>query len=138
MPPCTVVERLPDAETYNRLRGSVGWATYEADTIEHCLAQSRYCVCAALGDGEIIGMARVVGDGGLVCYIQDVIVLPQWQRRGIGRAMMDKVMAFVDEHAAPGAVIGLMAALGKEAFYRRYGFTVRPDARFGPGMHLRR
>ncbi|MHA2268263.1 MAG: GNAT family N-acetyltransferase [Promethearchaeota archaeon] len=59
------------------------------------LQGSLYCVCAEL-NGEIIGMVRVIGDSGLYFYIQDVIVLPQYQKRGIGMLLMKKVMNFLD------------------------------------------
>jgi ribosomal protein S18 acetylase RimI-like enzyme len=41
-------------------------------------------------------MVRVIGDSGLYFYIQDVIVLPQYQKRGIGMLLMKKVMNFLD------------------------------------------
>jgi len=59
----------------------------------------------------------------LVYYVQDVIVAPDHQRRGIGTRMMDKVMAYVGAHARHNSIVGLMAAKGKEPFYLRYGFA---------------
>ena len=79
-------------------------------------------------------MARVVGDGGLVFYVQDVIVLPEFQGRGIGAQLMEKVMAYIEGHAHHNTIIGLMSAIGKEAFYERYGFVKRPAEKYGPGM----
>lgn len=38
---------------------------------------------------ELLGMARVIGDGGLFYYIQDVIFIPEYQRQGIGTQLMD-------------------------------------------------
>ncbi len=83
----SLVEKLPTAGEYNRLRHSAGWGLHTEDAIQRCLPNSLYCVCAELA-GECIGMARVVGDGGLVYYIQDVIVLPAYQGMGIGTALM--------------------------------------------------
>ena len=130
-----LVETLPNATDYNRLRQAVGWGAYEEGQIEASLPRSLYGVCVYL-DGSVVGMARVVGDDGLVFYIQDVIVLPDHQRRGIGRRMMDKVMAYIRAHAHHNSVVGLMAAKGKEPFYQQYGFTPRPTDRLGCGMTL--
>jgi hypothetical protein len=47
---------------------------------------------------------------------------------------MNRVMKFINENAAVGAVVGLMAAKGKESFYEKYGFCKRPDENFGAGM----
>jgi hypothetical protein len=64
---CQIVEKLPAPEEYNQLRQSVGWGIYECDVILQALPNSLYCVCA-VSDGEIIGMARTIGDGG-IAYI---------------------------------------------------------------------
>jgi ribosomal protein S18 acetylase RimI-like enzyme len=130
-----IVEKLPTPEEYNQLRQSVGWGSYERDVILQALPNSLYCVCAAL-NGEIIGMARIIGDSGIAYYIQDVIVKPDYQRQGIGTQLMNKIMEFIRAHANNNSVIGLMAVKGKEAFYTRYGFTVRPDDRLGSGMTM--
>lgn len=61
-------------------------------------------------------MARVIGDGGMTSYVQDVIVEPAHQGQGIGGQQMGRVMAYIGAHAVPGAVVGLMAAAGKEGF----------------------
>jgi GNAT superfamily N-acetyltransferase len=130
---CTIVEKLPGPEEYNFLRHAVGWGTYRKDVIEKSLPNSLYCVCAFVMD-ELVGMARVVGDDGLVYYVQDVIVVPDCQRQGIGAQLMERIMSYIETHASQNSVIGLMSARGKEAFYEKYGFTNRPNDRFGSGM----
>jgi GNAT superfamily N-acetyltransferase len=132
---CTVEERLPSAQEYNWLRSLVGWGTYEESVIEAALPQSLYCICALL-DGQLVGMARIIGDGGMVYYIQDVIVVPACQRQGIGTQMMARIMAYVRAHAHHNSIVGLMAAKGKDAFYAKYGFTYRPNDQMGPGMTM--
>jgi GNAT superfamily N-acetyltransferase len=129
----SIVERLPSPADYNRVRELVGWGTYDEDVIAGSLPQSLYCVCAEI-EGEVVGMARVIGDGGMVFYVQDVIVVPGHQRRGIGTQMMDRAMAYVAAHAYHNSIVGLMAAKGKEAFYIRYGFVARPTDTLGAGM----
>ena len=126
-----LIERPPTATEYRRLRRAVGWNDLEDASIELGLAGARYsCVLAV--DADVVGCGRVVGDGGLYFYLQDVIVLPELQGRGLGAAIMDAILRYLDEAAAPGAFVGLMAAQGAEGFYRRYGFERRPDDR--PGM----
>jgi len=128
-----IVEKLPSATQYNRLRAAVGWGVYDEAVIERALPNTLYCLCAFV-DGELVGMARVIGDGAMVYYIQDVIVLPVYQRQGIGTQMMDRVMGYIRAHASHNTIIGLMAASGKEAFYENYSFTRRPTERLGAGM----
>ena len=135
LPSYQVTESLPSPADYNRLRAAVGWGTYDEAVIATFLPHSLYCACAVT-DGQVIGMARVIGDGGLVFYIQDVVVAPEQQGEGVGAALMERVMAYLTAHAHPGTIVGLMAAAGKEGFYERYGFTRRPTERLGAGMTL--
>ncbi|MBN1429804.1 MAG: GNAT family N-acetyltransferase [Anaerolineae bacterium] len=130
-----IVERLPSAEEYNQLREMVGWSTYEHEVIEKALPNSLYCVCVSMDD-KTVGMARVIGDAGLTYYILDVIVIPEYQKQGIGTAMMDKVMGFIRNHAAKNSIVALMAAKGRESFYEQYGFVQRPNDRLGCGMTI--
>src|SRR5512142_406944 len=102
---CTIVEKLPQAEEYNWLREQVGWRTHPAEVIRRALPNSLYGVCAYQA-GRLVGMARVIGDGGLVYYIQDVIVVPECQRQGIGVKMMDRVMEYIRAHAHQNMIVG--------------------------------
>jgi GNAT superfamily N-acetyltransferase len=135
MSDCTIVEKLPQAEEYNWLREQVGWRTNPEDVIRKALPNSLYGVCAYQA-GQLVGMARIIGDAGLVYYIQDVIVVPECQGHGIGTQLMDRVMGYIRKHASQNTIVGLMSAKGKEPFYEKYGFTVRPTERFGAGMTL--
>lgn len=135
MSECILIERLPTPQEYNRLRQAVGWRPHLEDVAEKALPNTLYCVCALMDD-ETIGMARIIGDAGMAYYIHDVIVIPAYQRRGIGAQLMDKMMAYIRVHAHQNTVIGLMSAPGKEAFYEKYGFTSRPTDRLGAGMTI--
>jgi len=126
-----IVERQPRPDEYARLRAAVGWWPVDPEASDAGLREARFSVCA-VHDDEVIGCGRVVGDGGLYYYIQDVIVLPAFQGQGIGRAIMGVIMSWVEARARPGAFIGLMAARGVAPFYHRYGFTERQPER--PGM----
>ncbi|MDR0310974.1 MAG: GNAT family N-acetyltransferase, partial [Acidobacteriota bacterium] len=91
-------------------------------------------------DGDTaIGMARIVSDGGYVVFIADVLVLPEYQRKGIGRTMMKKIMEYVYSMLRDGYCIqvDLLAAKGKEGFYEDFGFIKRPDENYGCGMTQR-
>ncbi|MBR4121968.1 MAG: GNAT family N-acetyltransferase, partial [Erysipelotrichaceae bacterium] len=65
------------------------WSSYLGDPgrIEKALAQSLYTL-GAFDGGRLVGFVRCVGDTEFILYVQDVIVLPAYQRRGIGRELM--------------------------------------------------
>jgi ribosomal protein S18 acetylase RimI-like enzyme len=126
-----LVERNPTSKEYQRLRRAVGWLDLEAEAIGIGLQNSLFSVCVIL-ENKVIGCGRVIGDGGIYFYIQDIIVLPEFQGMGIGRRIMDAIMEYLKAHARDGAFIGLMAAKGVSRFYERYGFKKRPSD--APGM----
>lgn len=132
-----VVEREPTVSEYRRLRRAVGWSDVSDEGIVVGLENALYSVVLLRG-GLTVGCGRVVGDGGIYFYIQDIIILPEYQGLGLGRLIMDKVMNYLRGRAAPGAFVGLMAAEGVAPFYERYGFKVRPEDAPGMGMRWER
>jgi GNAT superfamily N-acetyltransferase len=122
-------------EQYNGLRQSVGWNPVEATLAETGLKNTAYLIVAN-DKTEPIGMARVITDYGCQVLVADVIVHPDYQRNGIGKAMMERVMAYIDESIKPGQwkMVNLMAAQGKERFYKGFGFIERPNDASGSGL----
>jgi GNAT superfamily N-acetyltransferase len=123
------------AKAFMALRESVGWGGAPEHQIESGLANSIFNVAAKDGD-QTVGMGRLVGDRFSIWYIQDVIVLPVYQGRGIGKAIINRLMSYIESNSLPGTVVtvGLMAAKGKEAFYTKLGFHIRPNDSEGAGM----
>jgi len=120
------------------LRNSAGWPKAHIEQIETGLKNSAYIVTAK--DGDItVGMARLVSDGGYVVFIVDVIVLPEYQRNGIGKNMMGHLMEHINNMLKDGYFIqvDLMAAKGKDTFYEKFGFVKRPNESYGCGFTKR-
>ena len=71
------------------LYSSVGWQAYTADIagLERAVRNSTYVVEARAGN-ELIGLARGMSDDVSIFYLQDILVHPSWQRRGVGRALL--------------------------------------------------
>ena len=78
---------------------------------------SRFC-CFALEGGRIIGAGRVLADGLDCAYLCDVAVLPQFQGTGLGKEIVNRLVASAARHKK----IILYAVPGKEPFYRKFGF----------------
>ena len=126
------------AEDYIYLRSEVGFMKTPLDQTEQSLKNGLFSVVAEC-DGKNVGMGRLVGDGVMYWYIQDVAVLPEYQGKGIGKAIVQKLMQYVEENSIPGTytTIGLMAAKGKDTFYEKLGFISRPNDTCGAGMMKR-
>lgn len=124
-------ERNVSLEEYQWLRKSVGWGDTDTTATKEGLENSLYSV-AVVENGKVIAIGRVIGDGGLYFYIQDLMVHPDFQHKGIGSKIMSMLKGYIENNAKPGAFIALMAAKGLESYYKRFGFQPRPIE--GPGM----
>ena len=84
--------KYQEAEILN-LYESVGWANYvnNPDMLKNAYANSLKILGAYEGE-KLLGVIRVVGDGCSVVVIQDVLVLPEYQRKGIGAALIFKIL----------------------------------------------
>jgi ribosomal protein S18 acetylase RimI-like enzyme len=127
-----IEEKPPTVEEYQRLRRAVGWPKVDPEATRIGLCNALYSVIARQKD-EVVGCGRVVGDRGIYFYIQDIIVEPAHQRKGLGRRIMDGVMRYIESQGRTNSFIGLMAAEGSAGFYTRYGFQERLRNR--PGMY---
>jgi len=123
----------PCVDEFLRLRSQIGWGEMDFNLARTSLKNSLFHVTVR-ENSKLIGMGRVVGDGAMYFYIQDVIVDPQYQKTGIGAALMASIESYLSVNARKGATIGLLAAKGKEAFYSRYGYIERPNDSLGNGM----
>ena len=127
-----IKHRLPSVEEYRKLRSLVGWWDTDEEATRIALKNSLFAVVAIESD-TVVGIGRIAGDGGLYFYIQDLIVQPGYQSKGIGRAIMKELMAYIETNAKPGSYIALIAAKGLKNYYELFGFEVRnADA---PGMY---
>lgn len=122
-------------EDYNDLRKSVDFITIRENRARTALNNALYKVIAYDG-ARPVGMTRVVGDGGYVYFICDVIVRPEYQSRGLGRRLIENTLSWLENQAKPGETImvNLMSAMGKENFYEKLGFSTRPFGNHGAGM----
>lgn len=100
---------------------AVGWTNYtnQPQMLEQSLAHSLATYLARDGE-EIVGVVRLVGDGFSSVFVQDLIVLPSYQRQGIGSALMEKALGdFKDAYQVQLATDQTEKTLG---FYRSLGF----------------
>lgn len=131
----TLVERTPSVAEYNRVREAAGLSVKDEVAAQRGLANTLYAVCI-MHHGEAVGIGRVIGDGGLFYDIVDIAVVASHQKQGVGKMIMDALMAYVHAHAPASALITLLSNKGVAPFYERYGFKAR-DADM-PAMNIRK
>ncbi|MBY3619672.1 GNAT family N-acetyltransferase [Acinetobacter sp. CUI P1] len=122
------IERLPTTEEHASLWEAVGWGNVNTEMTAASLAHSVYGMVVVQED-KVIGMGRIVGDGHMYFYIQDVAVLPEFQGQGIGNVIIEQLIHYIRSHCFSSAFVGLFASHGNDTFYERYGFQ-----NHAPGM----
>lgn len=129
------IENDRNTDVYLSLRKAVNWKELTREQAEKALKNSMYILTAYEND-EPIGMGRIVGDGAVICYVQDLIVIPEKQSDGIGGMILNRLKKFVAQEGIPGTTMmfDLMCAKGRENFYEKHGFIARPTKDLGPGM----
>ena len=128
-----IADRLPTLDEYLALCEGVGWSKYVNRETARVALSNSLCAVVAEQDSRCVGMGRIVGDGALFFYIQDVVVEPSLQGQGLGQKLMIRLMQWLDDNAPDRAFVGLFSAKGKTPFYERYGFSAA--AIEGPGMY---
>jgi len=127
-------EEPPTADEYVKMRKNAGWFVYkDLDAIKRGFANSLYHI-SARKNGKLIAMGRVIGDGSVYFFIQDIIVSKKYQRKGIGTEIMNRIMNYINTTAMDNARVGLFTALNKESFYEKFNFITRPNETDGSGM----
>ena len=116
---------------YQKLRATTGWDMFHDKVVERSLSADLFSVSIYDCD-EIIGCGRVIGDGLMYFYIQDIIVDPVYQKKGIGTKIMLEIEKFLNKKTVNNSFIGLMAARGVREFYKKFGYSERSPER--PGM----
>ena len=130
-----IKENQLDVQTYLSLRKKVNWKELSKEQAKKALDNSLLTICA-FQDEKPIGMARVVGDGAVICYVQDLIIIPEAQGQGVGSMLLEYIKTYVESLTEPGTqmMLDLMCAKGRESFYEKHGFIARPTKELGPGM----
>lgn len=86
-------QEIVKLEDVLHLYQAVGWTNYthQPQMLEQALSHS-LAIYVALDSDTVVGLVRLVGDGFSSIFVQDLIVLPIYQRKGIGRALMKEAL----------------------------------------------
>ena len=120
---------IPDIDSYIRLRKHTGLSPRSRKAAELGLPNSLFY------DGRrVVGMGRVIGDGGCNYEVVNVAIEPEYQGKGLGRSVMEAIMTYLDANAPEGSYISLIADV--PALYEKFGFKLcSPNSE---GMYIRK
>lgn len=113
---------IPGIEQLMYLYDDVEWTAYTdhppvlEKALNNCLK-----VWTAWDVNQLVGLARVVGDGYTIIYIQDILVLESYQRRGIGSKLLQLILK---EYEAVRQVVLMTGNEEKTVnYYEKNGLT---------------
>ena len=129
------IEKNPTPQHFNYISQNTGNSIRKEDIITEAFANTLYSISVYEGD-KIIAYGRLVGDKTMVVYLQNIMVIPEYQRQGIGTEIINRLMQKVKEYKekSPELRCYLFSCKGKEMLYKKFGFVTRPNEEFGAGM----
>lgn len=88
-------------------------------------------IATARHQGQLVGIVRLVGDGAYILHLAELEVCPDFQKKGIGRQLMELAINFArDLKVGTGDNFGeftLFANVGADEFYEKLGFSLTPN-----------
>ena len=132
-----LVMAAPPVADYLRLRQEAGLSPKTEEQATAALPGS-WAACHVVEEtgGEVVGMGRLLGDGGWYFHVVDMAVLPEHQRRGLGDAVLTALLNRVREVAPPGAYVNLLADPPGRPLYKRHGFSETAPGSVGMALLL--
>jgi ribosomal protein S18 acetylase RimI-like enzyme len=118
------VDNWPDKEIVELYKAGGWWKdTYDPSRIKSLIEGSfAFAVVVDKDSGKAIGMGRIISDGVSDAYIQDLVVLPEYRDKGIGKKLANVLL----KHCLSKGFlwIGLIAEPGQNEFYSTLGFEI--------------
>lgn len=128
-----VLHEAPTAEEYVHLRKISGMRERKVSSAQIAIQHTLFWVTLRR-HGELIGMGRVVGDGGSFVAISDLAVHPDHQKKGYGRFMLETVQEYILQEIPDDAFVCLFANnQDVTTFYKQKGFQLSGEKL--PGMY---
>ena len=133
--PYTTRLAIPTIATYQQLRVAAGLSAKTTEAAAKGLPHSLFALQVLHGDA-VVGMGRVIGDGGCFFQVVDIAVLPAHQGKGLGKLIMREIMQFIETEVPESAYISLIADGQAQDLYAQFGFQHTAPA--SVGMALKR
>lgn len=109
-------------EELKKLRSAVGWVDVSVEQLQRAVDHSMVTV-GVYEDGEIIGCGRLIGDFSCKSKLTDIIVLPEHQRKGYGRMIVQRIFDEAEKKMSDGEYLSIGAdpTPGHLDFYKYFG-----------------
>jgi ribosomal protein S18 acetylase RimI-like enzyme len=130
-----LIAGTPMVDDYRRLRRVAGLSEKTQAAAEAGLPNTWFAVTVR-HKGQVIGMGRVIGDGGTALQIVDIAVEPAHQGKGLGKQIMAALVEHIHANAPASAYISLIADGDARHLYAKFGFEPVMPASIGMALWL--
>lgn len=121
----TIIHATPSVDNYISLRSQSGLTSKTIRAATVGLANSLFAVQIAESSSPntIVGMGRMIGDGGCFFQVVDIAALPSHQGKGLGKMIMKELKDWMDENVPKSGAVFLFADGRANELYRQFGFV---------------
>lgn len=119
-----ILYEVPDTKEYVELRTAAGLSSKDDLVAKTALSHSIFSVIIRGDDSELIGMGRIIGDGGCFFQIVDLLVHPSHQDKEADEIIMNEMLEYLDKNAPKEADVLVMADLSNVKLYQKHGFNL--------------
>lgn len=118
-------DHAASVDEFRALREASGLGAFSVKASTIALANSLHGAWLRDDCGTLIGMGRIIGDGGCFAHVTDIAIKPAFQRQGFGTVIVAELMGWADQNLPKGCYISLIADPGAEKLYEKFGFQMR-------------
>ena len=123
--------KIPSVEAYNQLRVNAGMnSTKPYSEVKKAFEGTLFLV-SVYEEDELIGLGRIVGDGGIAFIVCDIMVDKKFQRRGIANQIMEMIDQWFDKNTHESSFITFLAKVPADKLYRKHHFCYLDENRVG-------
>lgn len=115
---------VPDSKEYLELRLAAGLSQRNESITATVLSNSIFSVVIKDDNSKLIGMGRIIGDGGFHYQIVDIAADPNHTGTEIQKVIMNEITSYLDLNAPKDAFVIIMAELSAISLYNKYGFEL--------------
>lgn len=120
----TILDVPPSPEVYCDLRKRAGLSPKSLETAKKAMPLTVYgCCIMDTATQTIVGMGRLVGDNAAFLTIVDIAVLPEHQKKGLGKMIMEALMDYVKRSVSDDCYVSLIADGDASFLYEKFGFV---------------
>ena len=122
---------LPNSLDYINLRVNSGMGNKKSiERVDIALKNSLFTI-SLYDEKKLIGMGRIIGDGGISYAVTDIMVDKEYQGKGYGKLIMKEIDNYFSENTDEDCYIILIANLPADSLYSKFSFEYLPDSKCG-------